>query len=594
MSKRVDKILADILQGDITGLLHELSTGSREDQLDLYREIGEVSPRAGKVLRKNLILPMYAREYSPFGYKAFYELVLDLPMPRHVMPWVQAMFDAVDQGLLGVIIMAFRGATKSTALSAIYTAFLTGNRSHGSSLIIRANDQKAQQTSAKIARIISVNKGWKLAFPDIVPAKNFMTEEMGVKPVWGAKSGYELFDMRYQGRDGDEGDFEDWVQKRFQDGGDENPSIIGMGIGNGGLIGSHPTNALAVDDLHNRKNSADGQDFRGILDTVKSDIYPMAVPGLTKAYYACTPWREDDAYHMAMETGRYLLITTPIYKVVDVDEKGDDVVNYKGKRVRLAWPEVYTVEEITAKEKESNTDFPRMYLVDLKQSKGQALPLSKISYFPHGSILPRFITVIGVDYTSTIHPKDPRRDYFALAVGKIIPGERRVVLVEGFVGRLTQGGAEQKLIAYGNKYHDTLRMVTVEAIRESNVWAEFMLRTTNLPIEPIRKGISIASKGRRFEKFMLPLFEQTKAMVTDKGQGIENPEPMDFITRFVQEWGDYPNGRYDDTLDAVAYMCFAARPWILVSDPDDDKAIGSLTGEKEVNELAVLAGIGRR
>ncbi len=161
--------------------------------------------------------------------------------------------------------------------------------------------------------------------------------------------------------------------------------------------------------------------------------------------------------------------------------------------------------------------------------------------------------IIGVDYASTADQLTAgQRDYFAVAIGRALPGGAGMVLVDGFRGRVSQGEAEMELKRIASQY-PTTQLIGVEAQGKGEEFYHLMLRTSSLPIQPMHTGRS--SKGERFEIGMAPLFQFRRAWVSD----LETP----FLRAFEQEWVNWPHSRHDDTLDAVYWMLYIGAPHLI-------------------------------
>lgn len=117
------------------------------------------------------------RECSPDGYECFYELVLNRVPPRHVMRWIRQIFKSWKAGR-PILNEAFRGSTKTTAVTQILGSYLIGLFPEKTGLIIQVGDEIAKDNADQIAGIIKHNPGWKVAFGNVVP-----DEEKG----WGDK-----------------------------------------------------------------------------------------------------------------------------------------------------------------------------------------------------------------------------------------------------------------------------------------------------------------------------------------------------------------------------------------------------------------------
>ena len=160
---------------------------------------------------------------------------------------------------------------------------------------------------------------------------------------------------------------------------------------------------------------------------------------------------------------------------------------------------------------------------------------------------------MGVDYASTADQLTAgQRDFFAVAIGRALPGGTGMVLVDGFRGHVSQGEAVMRLKQLAELY-PSLQLIGVEAQGKGEEFYHLMLRSSYLPLQPTHTGR--ASKGERFEKGMAPLFQFRRAWLSD----VETP----FLRAFEQEWVSWPHGRHDDTLDAVYWMLKVGTPHLI-------------------------------
>jgi len=240
------------------------------------------------------------------------------------------------------------------------------------------------------------------------------------------------------------------------------------------------------------------------------------------------------------------------------------------------WPEKFPLEEIEKlRQLAGEVEFARMFLLDLQAAEGVHLKGEWLHAYPHEKIDPSWPVVMGVDYASTADQLAAgQRDYFAVAIGRALPGGGGVVLVDGFRGRVSQGEAEQRLKALA-AVHPTLQLIGVEAVGVGEEFYHLMLRSSLLPLMPMKTGGM--SKGARLERGMAPLFQFGRAWVAD----VETP----FIKAFRDEWLRWPHGEHDDTLDATYWMLCAAWGHLLGSG----NGIGE--GKKQRNPFGAL---GRR
>jgi phage terminase large subunit-like protein len=218
------------------------------------------------------------------------------------------------------------------------------------------------------------------------------------------------------------------------------------------------------------------------------------------------------------------------------------------------WPEVFPIAEIEKQRQlVGEAEFARMFLLDLRAAEGVNLKADWLHEYPQEKVSPSWPVVMGVDYASTADAQqNTKRDYFAVAIGRALPGGAGVVLVDGYRGRVSQGEAEQHLKALAAHY-PTTQLIGVEAVGKGEEFYHLLLRSSLLPVMPMQPGNK--GKGLRFEKGMAPLFQFGRAWLAD----VETP----FLRAFREEWLRWPKGEHDDTLDAVYWMLYAARHHVM-------------------------------
>ncbi len=489
---------------------------------------------------------------SPEGFEQFYRLIFGRAAPRHALEWVRDIYAAQAESL-GTVIEAFRGSSKTTTLTIALTAFRIGHAPHKSTLLVQVGDEIAKDNAQMIAGLIERNAGWRLVFPHIAP-----DYEIG----WGS-TGYEVkrIDMSYAA----------WRSLAAQSKG-KDPTFVGVGYRSRAIIGKHPTGMLLVDDIHDEHNTSSARELDMVIKVVTGTILPTVTPQTWKVFIG-TPWARNDVLAYAKSTGAFKTIRTPVYQVGDLtpphprplsigDGEGSARVlaaiaqqslkpsqsDGRGEAVST-WPEMWTPAEIEKQRRlAGESEFARMFLLDLEAASGAHLKREWLHAYPVEKIHPSWPVVMGVDYASAADQLDgARRDYFAVAIGRVLPGGAGVVLTDGFRGRVSQGEAEQRLKELAAQY-PTLQLIGVEAVGKGEEFFHLMLRTSRLPLKPVQAGRR--GKGERFERGMAPLFEFSRAWVAD----VETP----FLRAFRDEWTSWPHAEHDDTLDAVYWMLFVA------------------------------------
>ncbi|MEN8242524.1 MAG: hypothetical protein ABFS17_11420 [Chloroflexota bacterium] len=454
------------------------------------------------------------------GFVQFYRLVFGRELPRHAREeWLPAIYQARARGK-GAVIQAFRGAAKTTTLSVAWVAFRIGHRPECSNLVIQAGDKAAHDTSQQIADLIAHSQAWRAVFPYVRP---------DLKQGWGA-AGYEVMrtDLEYPG----------WRARCAQVKG-KDPSLLGLGYRSRALIGKHPSGVLLIDDIHDENNTRSAKELAMVRQVVAGTILPTVLPETWQVVVG-TPWVPNDVLAGLQATGRYLAVRTPLLR-----------------RGEIVWPERFSKADLEGiRQAVGEREFARMYLLDLDAASGAHLRRNWLHSYPAEKINPGWPVVIGVDYASTADQLTAgRRDFFAVAIGRALPGGAGVVLVDGFRGKVSQGEAELQLKRLAEQY-PTTQVIGVEAVGKGEEFFHLMLRTSRLPLQPVSTGRS--SKGERFEKGMAPLFQFRRAWVSD----IETP----FIRAFKDEWVRWPQGEHDDTLDAVYWMLYVGAPHLISAE----------------------------
>lgn len=441
------------------------------------------------------------------GFASFYYCIHNRPMPAHVRRWAYAMYVAREKKKRGLIIEAFRGSTKTTALTITFTAWRIGKEPDKTNLLVQVSDDSAADNTAAVASIIESNQGWKEIFPHVVP-----------DPArgWGA-SGYEIKrdDMPYEA----------WRTLKSKD---KDPSLLGVGYKSSELIGKHPTGLLIVDDIHNEQNTRSDRELKYVHQVLKGTIYPCMKPD-TWCLFVGTPWIKSDTLHYTASLGLYLHLRTPIYRM----ENGEMV---------LTWPEEFSKEDIERIKRETGSvEFARMYLLDLTKTENSVF---KYQLYPNDQIKYNWVMAGGVDYAGTMDEwrnKNGNNDYFALCYLAKLPGGGAVV-VDGILARCTQAEAEQH-VKRAQAIFPVWIGAAVEGDGKGEDFIQVLKRNPGLKIIPMKTGGK--GKGERLEKQMGPWLENGAIRISDA----QTP----FLNELRDELERYPMCDHDDALDSVYY-----------------------------------------
>lgn len=508
-----------------------------------------------------LMLPMWGKEVrdlpvSVEGFAKYYRCKFRRPLPptaRYI--WAHEFVEAFENKT-GVLLEGHRGSAKSTFLLT-WMEYITGKRPHGSSQLIRINEQQAKEFDTLIAETIESGIGWKACFPHVVP---------DFKKGW-AMSGRYIMDLNVVKEDNS--GYGNWIQMTSSDHLSE-PSFLCAGITSRDFIGKHPSNGQYFDDLHDEGNTRSAREMQEIVDIIEKNIAPTWTrpEGHPTLGVACTLWNEKDGYHALLRTGLFKHVKTPIFVYVDNPyiQVGDEQVyphwiekhpvekDLYGREIKALWYPAYGGEVIRSLQKQQPVYFGLMYLCDLSAAKGKVLKAEWLHEFEMERIRPTFPIYFGIDFASTEDKlKDNERDYFALAVIAALPWGG-AVLIDGFVEHLAFFEAVEKVIAFADKY-PTLVSVGVEKFGSGEKFFSTLVYNSRLPAVPYpARGAPVKSKGQRYQKELAPMFTDGRLWISD----VRNK----FLNTFVEQWISWDGGKtssgHDDCLDAVYVACGVA------------------------------------
>lgn len=471
----------------------------------------------------NDVLGQLCRKFSPTGFTTFFQIITGMVLPEHHRKAISEIFTTFDSDeWVGIVIEMFRGSAKTTVENNAFAAWLVGMFPEKTGLIVQANDEIAGNNSAAVAQYIENSPTWTVAFPHVVPDKD---------AGWG-KQGYFVKMTHTDAYMETELSYSDWQMKRA---GTKDPTFVGLGYNSSAIIGKRPY-WLIIDDINDEKNTRSERRLREVKDILKGTIFPAANQAKIRVIIG-TPWNEADAIHYVLQTGLYKHIKIPVYT-----------------NGQPTWPELFDERRIEIERKQAGEiEYARMYLLDLSKTKGLVLKKDWLEpFFPNEDIKPEWPAIMFIDYTSSENPEKERSDYFALAVGQLVPGSRKIVISDGVYKRMTHLDAQRTVVDVVAKY-PTVIVVGVEAIFAGNEYGhqlEQNLELADMGIYPIlcRGGPWMRRKGDRFELFL--------ADAVRKGMIVLSDAENEFLTAFQEEWINWQGNAladqgHDDALDAV-------------------------------------------
>ena len=489
-----------------------------KDSRQFDEHIDKLTPEQLKETER-LLLPIVAQEDDANGFEAFYKLIFQVDMPKHVRKWTDELYEA-RENKIGFSLQAFRGSTKTTFMIG-YILFQMGKHPEKASMVIQVSDDKANKFTNSIAGIIENSPGWKAVYPHIVPDK---------QRGWSS-NGYEIKD--------DSIPYGEWVEKNSKR---VTPSIVGCGWQSGLIVGFHPDLILLLDDILDRNNTDSLKNMEAVRETIKASINPAA----TKDCYrmmAFTPWKENDPVLEQSMSGNYKQVKTPIYSTLDLDAKYE----WNGIRYTPTWMKYGKPEDLQFLLNESGRiEFARMYLLDLSQSANRTL---KYHSYPSDKISPTWIMGGGVDYAGARSnlAGNTKNDYFAMAYIAKIP-EGGCVITGGVLERGTQASAETH-VNRAQEMFPGWTMSCVESDGKGEEFIQLVTRNPNLRILP--KGSKGIKKETRILQILSPYLESGQIRISD--------EESLFLNELRKELDEFPDCEHDDALDAVYYSMFTVQ-----------------------------------
>ena len=509
---------------------------------DLLRAYDEtpLSEREREILKARAQL---ARSISEEGYKNLYWCITKREYPKAHMPVLQGLLRAHREHR-GVMIQAWRGFGKSTDLL-IWVLLLLGNNPVGSMAFIRINDTKAQEAGDAIASIVENSQAWKYAFPNVVPDE---------KAGWSKKAGFHVQDLNIVNG---EGGYSKWREMCFADHISE-ASLICAGIESGLLIGLHPTNGQWFDDLHDEKNTKSATEMKSVVDMFDGNILPTWTDPKRPMTFAvvCTPWDSDnDVYAYMLGTGLVELVKIPVF----VDDPEGEYFEPMDRRVRLTWPEVYTIEAVKVIWKSQNMNpkrFWQMFLLDDKA--GRSAAVYKWYTMGHDQIRKNDWPMdAGIDPVYS-DKKEGGTSHFAMLYGYRIP--LGGVVVAGGVLEKCSASDGMGYLVQAQRMHPNFVRAWCETYGGGALFVQMVQQNPGARINPIEsKNLPDGKKGDRQYTFLQPLLASGFFYISD-----EDIPVLNTLRRYLDRYPNIadplaPEWDVADALVALLYGYFDIR-----------------------------------
>jgi len=474
------------------------------------------------------------------SFRRIYESFFGRPLPKVDEPVAEEFLYALENHK-GVMYEAWRGKGKSTFFAA-WCPTVMGWRPVGSTTLIRVNDQKAKEMGKAIADLIKTNPGWKKVFPHVVP-----DERAG----WSVEKGFNVLDTRITGEISS-ADFEEnysmWRMTCFADHLSEQ-SLLCAGIESGSVIGLHPSNGMWFDDLLDEGNTRSVAELQKVNDLFEGNIAAtwISAGGSPTLGVFCTPWAKNDVYQKMLATGRFKHIKMPVFvESADgetIPEQNSDGVpalpEWKGKKVKLTWPEVFSMDRVIDMMNTYKTRFGQMALLDIELSAPKNMRYIEFNY--KEIRWDQWRMTDGVDPVGTVTgiSKGDGISHFAMYHLLETP-YNSVVIAGGVLEKCDTLQSEGHIAASQRTYAKTHRGTSIESNGVGAVFIAGITRNKGVRIHPHAVSeIGAGSKPERQYRFLQPLLASGALLVSDE----DTPE-MNAVREYCDHFPNFAKDSY--------------------------------------------------
>jgi len=450
------------------------------------------------------------------SFRRIYEAFFGRPLPKVDEPVAEEFLWAL-RNHKGVMYEAWRGKGKSTFFTA-WCPTVMGWNPVGSTTLVRVNDQKAKEMGKVISTLIETNPGWKEIFPHVVP---------DMDAGWSVEKGFNVMDTRVTGNPGGKEfkkNYAQWRMKCLADHLSEQ-SLLCTGVESGSIIGLHPTNGMWFDDLLDEGNTRSAAELQKVNDLFEGNVAAtwISAGGSPTLGVFCTPWAKNDVYQKMLATGRFKHIKMPVFveseKGETIPEQNADGLpaapEWVGKKVRLTWPEVFTMDRVIDMMHTYKTRFGQMGLLDIELSKPknmryQEFPASEIKW-------DKWPLTDGIDPVGMVDgvTKGDGVSHFAL-VHLLLTPYNTLVIGDGVVEKCDAFQGEEYTAESRRTYSRTHRGTSIESNGSGAIFIGNVTRNRGfVPHAHMVSELGPGKKKTRQYDFLQPLFASGSLLISD-------------------------------------------------------------------------------
>ena len=270
-------------------------------------------------------------ELARRDFETFVSLMTAFKPARHQRKWIRELQDVIEGKTRELLIVAPRGAGKSTIVGILYVAWQIGNNPDGHYGVISYADKVAWNRTSAVRRIIQHHNVYHLIFP-------------GVKP-----------------------DFSNWsrgsLSVQRKDLSDPHPTLMAAGATS--AIISYRLDGMVYDDPHDVRNSKTAHRRKQVVETYDQAIVPCLIEG---AWTVCiaTRYAEDDLPGVFITRGFKTVHQRAKVEIYDTSKK-------PARREESYWAEKYSLEHLNELQERSPESFALNYQGDTTGGKGQII-----------------------------------------------------------------------------------------------------------------------------------------------------------------------------------------------------------------------------
>lgn len=313
------------------------------------------------------------------------------------------------------------------------------------------------------------------------------------------------------------------------------PTITAIGIG-----GSLPTwhfDLIVVDDPHDLSNSQTQAARDAVWRWYEEVLLPTLEPG-GEIHIIGTRWHADDLFGRLIATGGYAVMVSPA-----LDEEG-----------RPLWPERFTAEDLAKIRQEmGSTLFSMQYLcrADRVLIEGAVFRYADFRFATEEqarqairhplAVVQAWDLAVGTkEVVGDLREATRELGDYTAGVTVVLTRDHEFYVVDWWRGRPGLAGQIKAIKDFAEKWEPDV--IAVEAVAYQAVLSHHLMRTTTLPIKPVRPD---RDKVRR-AWLVQPYVETGRVWFT--------PQTRDLAALIAE----FPFGEEDDSVDAWVYAMLVA------------------------------------